>query len=64
MNEAIEIPTFAGDAKSILEKIKPAAAAPLTFETQGLGKPSEVTLVPYFRIAHQRYNLYWKMTPA
>ena len=35
--------------------------AALTFQTRGVGHPREVSLIPYYRIAHERYNLYWKV---
>lgn len=62
-NEHVEVPTLTGDLAAIPAKVKPAGA-PLTFKTDGIGKPSDVTLVPYFRIAHQHYNMYWKIEPA
>ena len=59
-NEPIEVPTLAGELAKIPDKIKPADA-PLTFKTDGIGRPSDVTLIPYFRTAHQHYNMYWKI---
>jgi DUF1680 family protein len=60
LNDPIEVPTLAGDASSILASIKPAPNQPLTFVTEGIGRPKDVTLVPYYRVAHERYNLYWQ----
>jgi hypothetical protein len=60
LNEAVEVPTLSGELSRIVEKIKPAES-PLTFKTEGLGRPRDVNLVPYFRVAHQRYNMYWKL---
>ena len=60
LNEPIEVPTLAGELAKIPDKIKPADA-PLTFKTDGIGRPSDVTLIPYFRTAHQHYNMYWKI---
>ncbi len=31
----------------------------ITFSTNGLGKPSDVTLRPFNAITYERYNLYW-----
>lgn len=62
-NEPIEVPTLAGDFASLTAKIKPAGP-PLTFKTEGLGRPGDVTLIPYFRTAHQHYNMYWKIQNA
>ena len=44
-------------------RIKPTNS-PLRFKTEGLGRPMDVTLVPYYLIAHERYNLYWKVVGA
>ena len=60
LNEAVEVPVLVGDVSRIVEKIK-RTESPLTFKTEGLGRPTEVTLVPYYRVAHERYNMYWKV---
>jgi DUF1680 family protein len=62
-NDRIEVPTFAGDLASIPSKIKPSGA-PLAFKTDGLGRPGDVTLVPYYKMAHQHYNMYWRIQNA
>ncbi len=62
-NEPIDVPTFAGEPAGIPGKIKPAGA-PLTFRTEGVGRPGDVTLIPYYRMAHQHYNMYWKIQNA
>jgi DUF1680 family protein len=59
-NEPIPVPTFCGELAGIPAKIKPAGM-PLTFKTEGVGRPADVTLVPYYKMADQRYNLYWKI---
>jgi hypothetical protein len=63
LNEPFEVPTLVGDPTKLLESVKPSPEAPLTFKTVGLGKPGDVTLSPYFRIAHERYCMYWKVQP-
>ena len=60
LNEPIEVPTLAGDLADIPGKIRPTGE-PLTFKTDGVGRPSDITLVPYYRTAHQHYNMYWKV---
>ncbi len=32
---------------------------PLEFHTVGLGKPSDVTLLPFWQVSYDRYNVYW-----
>ena len=42
-----------------------AKGKPLTFLTQGAGKPSDVTFIPFYRLAHERYTIYIKQaTPS
>lgn len=64
LNAQVEVPLLVGDRESILQKVKPVAGQPLMFRTEGLGRPRDVTLIPYFRIAHERYTLYWNLTAA
>ena len=62
-NDPIEVPVLVGDLAKMAARIKPTDS-PLTFRTDGLGRPAEVTLVPYYRIAHEHYNLYWRIVGA
>ena len=59
-NDHIAVPSITGDLASLPRKIKPAGT-PLTFKTEALGQPEEVTLVPYYQMALQHYNMYWKI---
>ncbi len=54
-----EAPVFMGTPDDLLRHIAPVPGQPLTFRTAGLGRPADVTLVPYYRIHHQRLNVYW-----
>jgi uncharacterized protein len=56
LKDTVVVPRFKGD--DILAKVK--QVGPLVFRTEGIGDPSDVELVPYFRIHHERYNLYWQ----
>jgi hypothetical protein len=38
--------------------VKPAAA-PLTFRTEGIGRPADVLLRPFFRLSDRRYAVYF-----
>ena len=33
----------------------------MTFQTNGLGRPQDVTLSPFYKIFQQRYTVYWKI---
>jgi DUF1680 family protein len=61
LNDKVEVPTLAADAREIVSHIEPSEVEALTFQTKGIGRPRDVTLIPYYRIAHERYNLYWKV---
>jgi len=57
----IEIPAFISEINFVLSQIKPVPGAPLTFKTDGLGRPQDVTLVPFYKVFDQRYTVYWKV---
>ncbi len=57
----IEIPAFISEINFVLSQIKPVPGAPLTFKTDGLGRPQDVTLVPFYKVFDQRYTIYWKV---
>jgi uncharacterized protein len=52
-------PVLVGDVADLVSHLAPVAGAPLTFRTEGLGHPADVTLKPFYAIHHQRYGLYW-----
>ncbi len=54
-------PVFAGSAGEVIRKIKRLPDGPLTFQTVGMAKPSDVTLAPFYRVHRQRYAIYWKL---
>ncbi len=62
LNAKVEVPVLAGDAREVVSRIKPSKGEALTFRTEGIGRPHDVSLVPFYRIAHERYNLYWKVS--
>ena len=41
--------------------VRPVAGKPLTFRTVGVGRPEDVTLVPYHRLFGERYAVYWRV---
>jgi len=64
LNADAAVPALAGDVATLVTRIRRDPRAPLTFRTEGIGRPRDVELAPYFRLAHERYNLYWKILPA
>jgi DUF1680 family protein len=63
MNSKIDVPILQADGAKLLDDIKPVPNSPLTFTVPATGRPDPLTFSPYFRIAHERYSLYWK-TPG
>ncbi|MGR6329439.1 beta-L-arabinofuranosidase domain-containing protein [Sphingomonas sp. XXL09] len=58
----IAVPTLAGDPATVAERLRPGDR-PLEFTLAATdGRP--VRLVPYHRIAHERYATYWPLAPA
>ena len=65
LNVPVEVPALAGNVESVLSRIRlVSGGAPLTFETVGIGRPNDVTLIPYHLLHHERYNLYWQLTDS
>jgi uncharacterized protein len=62
LNAAVEVPVLVGDAATLPNRIRPDPHDPLTFRTSGVARPRDVELAPFYRLAHERYNLYWKLT--
>jgi uncharacterized protein len=54
-----EVPALATDHKPIALWLKPVPGQKLAFRTQGVGRPHDVTLVPFYREYHERYTVYW-----
>ena len=51
LKDQVDVPKLPRNAEAVLKK-----TGPLEFQV------NEVTLVPYFRIAHERYTIYWETT--
>ena len=54
-------PVFVGTAGYLLRHVKPVSGQPLTFRTDGIGRPQDVTLIPFYRLHRQRYSVYWNL---
>ncbi len=61
LNDEVDVPVLIGDSHEIVRKIKPSPESALMFDTTGIGHPRDVSLMPYYRVVHERYNLYWKL---
>lgn len=56
-----DIPTLVCEPGDLLAHIEPVPGKALTFRTHGIGRPGDVTLVPYYRLHHQRLAVYWPL---
>jgi len=56
LNDEVKVPKLVGNAGEVVKTI--SRNGPLSFEMNG------VSLVPYFRIAHERYTIYWQTDRA
>jgi hypothetical protein len=54
-------PMFATTADELLKHIQLVSGQPLTFRTRGIGRPQDVTLIPFYQLHLQRYSVYWKL---
>jgi len=62
LNSPFTPPTLTGDPNALVRQAK-AAGSPLTFSVPASGTASQVKLMPYYKIAHERYVTYWKIAP-
>jgi DUF1680 family protein len=53
LKDEVDVPKLVGNPKEVVARVK--QSGPLTFET------NDVSLIPYFRIAHERYTIYWEL---
>lgn len=60
-----DIPVLVVDTVDPDGWLKPMGEGPGRYRTVGAGwlegRPTEATLIPFFRMHHQRYNVYWKL---
>lgn len=58
------VPVLLCEPAELLQHVTPVAGRPLTFRTQGIGRPADVTLAPFYSLHHQRYTVYWQVFSA
>ncbi|MDR3459734.1 MAG: glycoside hydrolase family 127 protein [Verrucomicrobiae bacterium] len=55
------VPMLVSAPADLLRHVKPSSGRPLTFRTHGIGRPVDVTLIPFYELHRQRYSVYWKL---
>lgn len=61
LNIPMAIPELPLRARQLRERMKRTAAAGLSFTVRAKQPARDIELVPYHAIAHERYNLYWRV---
>ncbi len=59
----VEAPAIVTEDPDPARWVKPVPGESLTFRTVGVGRPADVTLVPYHRLWDQKYAVYWRVLP-
>ena len=61
LEHPMELPQLDAKKDSLDDKIKRTAGAALSFKVKADTPDTELELIPFHRIAHERYTLYWKL---
>ncbi|MGC9941147.1 MAG: beta-L-arabinofuranosidase domain-containing protein [Verrucomicrobiota bacterium] len=56
-----DVPALIDNGQPVDDWVKPVNGRPLTFQTVGVGQPHDVTLLPFYQLAHDRYAVYWDL---
>jgi hypothetical protein len=57
--DPVAIPTLAIQGRPVEEWVQPDPAEPFVWHTRSAGRPADVRLVPFYRVAHERYLVYF-----
>lgn len=57
--DPVVVPLLVTRGEPVERWVKPDPAQPLLWHTHGVGRPADVRLVPFHRVAHQRYTVYF-----
>jgi len=55
------VPGFVTTATDLLSHVRPVPGRPLTFTTEGIGRPRDVIFMPLYRVVNERYTVYWRL---
>ena len=59
-----DVPVFVAADKPVAEWLKPVEGKPGAFRTDGVGKPEDVTFVPFYNLPERTYGIYWDLYHA
>jgi DUF1680 family protein len=58
------VPVLVTEGRGPEEWLDRVEAEPLAFRTRGVGRPDDVELIPFYRMHHRRYGVYWDFFTA
>ena len=58
---ATAAPVFVAAEKPVTDWVQPVADKPGVFHTVGVGRDRDVELVPFYRLHHHEYGVYWNL---
>ena len=58
---AANLPVLLAKDKPLEQCLEPVPGETLTFKTAGIGHPEDVTLIPFYKMHHQRHIVYWDL---
>ena len=58
---AVPVPVFLRGDAPVESSVIRSADGSLVFRTSGIGRPSDVTLRPFWEISYDRYSVYWDL---
>ncbi len=56
-----DMPVLIANEKPLEHCLEPVPGELLTFRTSGIGHPEDLTLIPFYRMHHQRHIVYWDL---
>jgi uncharacterized protein len=60
LNEKVDLPRWDRPLAELVANTSRTDPASLRFTTRGFAGGASVEMIPWFRLTHERYNLYWK----
>lgn len=59
--KAPRVPVFVTEGKPLVKSVQPVAGKPLAFQTHEVGRPADVSLLPFYQVDHEHYSVYWDL---
>ncbi|MGH7952679.1 MAG: DUF6805 domain-containing protein, partial [Limisphaerales bacterium] len=60
-NDEEAVPVFVAAEQPLADWLKPVSGKPGTFRTAGVGRPKDVTFVPFYQLPERTYGIYWDL---